>query len=35
MLKINCWDNAKKFLCEFDGPREERNIVVTIIETSK
>lgn len=29
-IGLSAWQNI--FLCEFDGPREERNIVVTIIE---
>ncbi|QGY45938.1 YjbQ family protein [Maribellus comscasis] len=32
-MGLSTWQNI--FLCEFDGPRKERNIVVTIIETSK
>jgi len=28
---LSTWQNI--FLCEFDGPRKERNIVVTIIKT--
>lgn len=30
-LGLSTWQNI--FLCEFDGPRSQRNIVVTIIET--
>ncbi len=29
-LGLSTWQNI--FLCEFDGPRSERNVVVTIIE---
>ena len=29
---LSTWQNI--FLCEFDGPREERRIVVTILKTS-
>lgn len=32
-LGLSTWQNI--FLCEFDGPRKSRNIVVTIIETEK
>ena len=32
-MGLSTWQNI--FLCEFDGPRRERNIVVTIIETSE
>ncbi len=32
-LGLSTWQNI--FLCEFDGPREKRNIVVTVIETKK
>lgn len=32
-MGLSTWQNI--FLCEFDGPREERNIVVTILETAK
>ena len=32
-LGLSTWQNV--FLCEFDGPRSERNIVVTLIETAK
>lgn len=32
-MGLSTWQNI--FLCEFDGPREERNIVVTILETGK
>ncbi|WP_262921450.1 YjbQ family protein [Maribellus maritimus] len=32
-MGLSTWQNI--FLCEFDGPRKERNIVVTIIETWK
>jgi secondary thiamine-phosphate synthase enzyme len=32
-MGLSTWQNI--FLCEFDGPREERNIVITIVETSK
>lgn len=32
-MGLSTWQNI--FLCEFDGPREERSIVVTIIETGK
>lgn len=30
-MGLSTWQNI--FLCEFDGPRKARNIVVTIIET--
>lgn len=30
-MGLSTWQNI--FLCEFDGPREKRNIVVTIIES--
>lgn len=32
-LGLSTWQNI--FLCEFDGPREVRNIIVTLIETQK
>lgn len=32
-LGLSTWQNI--FLCEFDGPRESRNIIVTLIETEK
>ena len=32
-LGLSTWQNI--FLCEFDGPRDKRNIVVTIIETEE
>lgn len=32
-MGLSTWQNI--FLCEFDGPRSERNIVVTIFETEK
>lgn len=32
-MGLSTWQNI--FLCEFDGPREERNIVITIFETNK
>ena len=32
-MGLSTWQNI--FLCEFDGPRKSRNIVVTIIETGK
>jgi len=32
-LGLSAWQNI--FLCEFDGPRDERSIVVTILETEK
>ena len=32
-MGLSTWQNI--FLCEFDGPRRERKIVVTIIETEK
>jgi secondary thiamine-phosphate synthase enzyme len=32
-MGLSTWQNI--FLCEFDGPREERSIVVTIAETGK
>lgn len=32
-MGLSTWQNI--FLCEFDGPRNERRIVVTIIETGK
>ncbi len=32
-LGLSTWQNI--FLCEFDGPRESRNIIVTLIETGK
>lgn len=31
-MGLSTWQNI--FLCEFDGPRTERSIVVTIIETT-
>ena len=30
-LGLSTWQNI--FLCEFDGPRKNRNIVVTVLET--
>jgi secondary thiamine-phosphate synthase enzyme len=32
-LGLSTWQNI--FLCEFDGPRKERNIVVTVIDAVK
>lgn len=32
-MGLSTWQNI--FLCEFDGPREERNVVVTVIDTQK
>jgi secondary thiamine-phosphate synthase enzyme len=32
-MGLSTWQNI--FLCEFDGPRSERRIVVTIVETEK
>lgn len=32
-MGLSTWQNI--FLCEFDGPRNERTIVVTVIETEK
>ena len=32
-LKLGTWQGI--YFCEFDGPREERNIVITIFETNK
>jgi secondary thiamine-phosphate synthase enzyme len=32
-MGLSTWQNI--FLCEFDGPRDERSIVVTILETEK
>ncbi|MCF8381308.1 MAG: secondary thiamine-phosphate synthase enzyme YjbQ [Bacteroidales bacterium] len=32
-LGLSTWQNI--FVCEFDGPRKTRNIVLTLIETSK
>ena len=32
-LGLSTWQNI--FLCEFDGPRKERNIVVTLIEDTE
>lgn len=32
-MGLSTWQNI--FVCEFDGPREERNVVVTVIETAK
>jgi secondary thiamine-phosphate synthase enzyme len=32
-MGLSTWQNI--FLCEFDGPRNERIIVVTIVETEK
>ena len=32
-MGLSTWQNI--FLCEFDGPRTERSIVVTLIETEK
>jgi len=32
-MGLSTWQNI--FLCEFDGPRKSRNIVVTIVETTK
>ena len=29
-LGLSTWQNI--FLCEFDGPREQRNVVVTVIK---
>ena len=29
-LGLSTWQNI--FLCEFDGPREQRNVVVTVVE---
>src|SRR6056297_1488983 len=29
-MGLSTWQNI--FLCEFDGPRDERNIVVTVVE---
>jgi secondary thiamine-phosphate synthase enzyme len=30
-MGLSTWQNI--FVCEFDGPREERNVVITVIET--
>jgi secondary thiamine-phosphate synthase enzyme len=30
-LGLSTWQNI--FLCEFDGPRNQRNVVVTVVET--
>ncbi|MBN1414573.1 MAG: YjbQ family protein [Bacteroidales bacterium] len=30
-MGLSTWQNI--FLCEFDGPREERRVVVTVLET--
>ncbi len=32
-MGLSTWQNI--FLCEFDGPRSERSIVITILETGK
>jgi len=32
-LRFSTWQNI--FLCEFDGPRKSRNIVVTLIDSEK
>lgn len=32
-MGLSTWQNI--FLCEFDGPRDERRIVVTLFETGK
>lgn len=32
-MGLSTWQNI--FLCEFDGPRNQRNIVVTVTETQK
>lgn len=32
-MGLSTWQNI--FLCEFDGPREERSIVITIAKTGK
>lgn len=32
-MGLSTWQNI--FLCEFDGPREVRNIVITILESKK
>lgn len=32
-MGLSTWQNI--FLCDFDGPRKERSIVVTILETNK
>jgi secondary thiamine-phosphate synthase enzyme len=32
-MGLSTWQNI--FLCEFDGPRNERSIVVTLFETGK
>lgn len=32
-MGLSTWQNI--FLCEFDGPRKQRNIVVTIIDSEK
>ena len=32
-MGLSTWQNI--FLCEFDGPREKRNVVVTIIDSEK
>ena len=33
IMGLSTWQNI--FLCEFDGPRKERSIVVTLIETTE
>lgn len=32
-MGLSTWQNI--FLCDFDGPRNERNIVVTVLETEQ
>ena len=32
-MGLSTWQNI--FVCEFDGPRQERNVVITIFETGK
>ncbi len=32
-MGLSTWQNI--FLCEFDGPRSKRNVVVTLLETGK
>jgi secondary thiamine-phosphate synthase enzyme len=32
-MGLSTWQNI--FLCEFDGPRKTRNVIVTIVETEK
>ncbi len=32
-MGLSTWQNI--FVCEFDGPREERNVVVTVLESGK